>query len=187
MRAQRPSVRRSGVDTTPTSGFVKNYGILPGRPLDAIYERLLVVADEHGAPPGLDRKGVIGRIRHRHRVGFAAGVRPAGTLPSPAWITEVESLGLEAVQYAVSGGMEHARLVGAFEIVARVARALLRDMKVDVVLLLAPTVPPDPLARMIHETGRALIVADLAERLMPWELADATFSIDAFVAGERTP
>lgn len=91
--------------------------------------------------------------------GTVVGLRPNGTLPSPAWRRTTVLNALKAVDYQVAGDASLARRLSHEETLVRSAE-LTDDPDLDAVVLVGVLDYVDALADLCHRRKKLLAVAD---------------------------
>lgn len=192
MRAQQHAGRRSAQTLQDRQEVVNGDGQLPDdsasepdwapgvvdlhRPR---FKRLFVAISTVGAPPPGVCLSLLRAVPHRHLVGqlIDIGENP---LLSP-WAGFAQRHGLGLTTYAPSPD-ESALELSEQELVLATVRGL-RDPKVDAVCLLGLASCPGPIARLVHASGRPIILgvrSEFVDRAL--RVADVVVDLDAVEA-----
>ena len=141
--------------------------------------RLLVGISAGAVPDTLVCTAILRELPHRLAVGLVVDVR-LSPLSSP-WADFARRHGLDLRTYAPAGD-ECCSQLNDTEILLGISRRL-ADPKVDGVLIVGLSVATGPIARIVHDSGRPLVLGvrtPLVERAL--RVADAVVDIDKLAA-----
>lgn len=193
MRAQQLADRRSAQTLQDRQEFVKSDGRLPddatSEPAWASAERVdlpsprfkrLFVGISTVDVPGPDVcLALLRAIPHRHLVGQVIDLDENPLMSPWAGFAQRHGLGLTAY---VPNPDDSGVALSELELHLAVARGL-RDPKVDAALLLGISSPPTPIAKLVHASGRTLILGVRSEFVgRALRVADLVVDLDAVEA-----